>query len=326
MINRRAFLVALAAAAVAAPRRASSQRLGHVARVGLLGSSSLAAGLHIVEAFRDGLRQAGWIEGQNLALDFVYAEGRLERLPNLAAELVRRKVDVIFAPAQPAALAAKKVTSSIPIVFALTDDPVSLGLVTSFARPGGNATGLSQQYPELLAKRWQLLKEVAPRISRVALLWESAMGPAFLKPEEDAAKALGVRVEVLELRSPEDLDQAFAAAAKARADGLSLPFTPIVFAKRARIAELATKHRLPAVAPFREFAEAGGLMAYAPDLPDIYRRAAKYVDKILRGAKPADLPVEQVDKFELVINLKTAKSLRLTIPQSIMARADKVIE
>ncbi len=326
MISRRVFLVAFAAAAVAAPRRASSQRLGRVVRVGWLGTSPLAAGPHIVEAFRDGLRQAGWIEGQNLTIDFALAEGRLERLPELAAELVRRKVDVIFAPAQPAALAAKKATSSIPIVFALTEDPVSLGLVTSLARPGGNATGLSQQYPELVAKRWQLLKEVAPRISRVAVLWESAIGPALLKPEEDAAKALGVRLEVLELRSPDDLDQAFAAAAKARADGLSLPFTPIVFVKRARIAELATKHRLPAVAPFREFAEAGGLMAYAPDLPDIYRRAATYVDKILRGAKPADLPVEQVDKFELVINLKTAKALGLTIPQSIMALADEVIQ
>ena len=269
-------LAGLALLAVAA---AHAQPTTRVARVGWLAVSDVPASNPLGEAFRRGLRDLGWVEGRNLVIERRSADGRIERLPDLAAELVRLNVDVVFAPAQPSAVAARRVTATVPIVFTLTDDPVALGFVASLARPGWNMTGQSQLYPELVAKR----------------------GPA-------------------------DLDGAFMAAARGGAMALSVGFVPVTFVHRARVAELALKQRLPSMAPFREFAEEGGLMAYAPSIPEMFRRSAVYVDKILRGAKPADLPVEQPTRFELTINLRTAKALGLMIPQSLLLRADQVIQ
>jgi len=283
------------------------------------------------EAFRQGLRDLGYVEGRNVVIEYRDAEGKHERLPALAAELVALKVDVIVAPPTPAALAAKQVTKTIPIVFAAVSDPVSSGLVTSLARPGGNVTGLSDLTPELVGKCLEQLKQAVPGVSRAAVLWQpGAFGERtekdLLKAAEVAARALGVRLQFVEARGPDDFDRAFSKMTSARADALTVLPTAMFVSERRRLVDLAAKNRLPTVFPYRESVDAGGLMSYGPNLADMYRRAATYVDKILKGAKPGDLPVEQPTKFELVINAKTAKALSLTIPQSVLLRADQVIQ
>jgi putative ABC transport system substrate-binding protein len=281
----------------------------------------------LFETFRQTLQELGYAEGRNLSLEYRSAKGQPDQLGGLAAELVRLKVDVIFAPSTTAALAARRSTQTIPIVFATAGDPVGTGLVTSVAYPGGNVTGMSSMAPDLAAKRLEFLKQLVPGMSRVAFVWRDApVGRAQLRQTEAAARALGIPVEPLEIRTAGDLEKVFQAAVAQRADALVVPRSPISFPHRARIADLALRHRLPAVYDDIEFAEAGGLMTYGPSLREGYRRAATFVDKILKGANPRNLPVEQPTKFELVLNTKTAKALGLTIPQSVLLRADQIIE
>jgi len=327
-MNRRAFLSAVMGGVFATPRAAGAQQLSKVPRIGLLGTDSPAGAANRLEDFRQGLRDLGYVEGQNIAIEYRWAEGRVERVPDLAAQLVGLKVDVIVATSSPMALAAKKATRTIPIVFVTAADPVASGLVAGIARPGGNVTGVSLLAPEIVARQLQLLKEAVPTVSRVAVLSNpgNSYTTLLVKEIEAAARSLGVRVEIVEVRGVDAFDSAFSAVTKARPGALFVLFDPMFFAHRKRIAEIANKNRLPAMYPHKEYAEAGGLIAYGVDLRDNFRRAATYVDKILKGAKPADLPVEQPAKFELVINLKTAKALGLTIPPSLLQRADQVIE
>jgi len=329
-MDRRTFLAGTGAVFIAAPLPAEAQQAAESARVGLL-STNQARGLRLIEPFRQGLRDFGYVEGRSVVLEFRNAEGKRERFPMLAAELVALKVDVIVATGTPAALAAKQATATIPIVFLAVSDPVESGLVTSLARPGGNVTGLSNVAPQLVGKGLELLKQTVPGVSRVAVLWESgATGEradrATLAEAEVAGRALGVQLQFVEVRGPADFDRAFSDMTKRRAGALTVFPGAMLFGERKQLTELAAKNRLATVYPWREYVDAGGLMSYGPDLADSYRRAAGYVAKILKGAKPADLPVEQPTKFELVINLKTAKALGLTIPPSLLARADQVIE
>jgi putative ABC transport system substrate-binding protein len=335
--TRREFIGTLAGGLLAAPLAAEAQQAGKVYRIGYLSPSSpsdperLASpfGERGLAAFRQGLRELGYVEGQNFVIEHRWAEGKFERLPDLAAELVRLKVDVIVSVVTQATLAAKNATRTIPIVLVAAGDPVGSGLVASLAHPGGNVTGPSAMYADLAGKQLELLKETVPRVSRVAVLWNpanAAWQAQMLKATQVAAPALGLRVQLLEARGSDELEGAFVAMTRERASAL-LVQVDVIFALHARrIADLAAKHRLPAMYGAREHVEAGGFMSYAPNVPDLFRRAATYVDKILKGAKPADLPVEQPTKFELVINLKTAKALGLTIPQSVLARADEVIQ
>src|SRR2546425_52155 len=328
-VQRRDFLIA-AGALLAAPLAAEAQQAAKAARLGYL-AADRAANPHLQEAFRQGLRELGYVEGRNLVIEYRDAEGKLERFPALAAELVALKVDVIVASGTLAALAAKQATRTVPIVFSPAADPVASGLVTSVARPGGNVTGLSLLYSELVGKWLELLKQAIPGVSRVAVLWQpGAFGERtekdMLKGVEVAARALGVRLQFVETRGPEDFDRAFSEMTRARAGALTVLPSNMFVSERRRLVDLAAKNRLPAVYPWREIVDTGGLMSYGPNLADSYRRAATYVDRILKGAKPADLPVEQATKFELVINLKTAKALGLTIPQSVLGRADYVIQ
>ncbi len=281
-----------------------------------------------LQAFRQGLRELGYVEGQNIAIEFRWAEGKYDRLPGLAAELVRLKVNVIVASGPPAIQAAKQATETIPIVMAAIADAVAAGFVASLARPGGNITGLSLMLPELVGKQLELLKEVVPKVSRVALLGNPANPPYAqqVRQAQDAARALGVRLQPLEARDPSEIDKAFAAITTERADAVIVLPDTVLLDHRTRIADHAVRRRLPTVSGQSEQAEGGGLLAYGPSISDGVRRAATYVDKILKGAKPADLPVEQPTKFELVINLKTAKALGLTIPPSLLQRADEVIQ
>ncbi len=309
---------------------AEAQQAAKVARIGFL-AQSLAAAPHSDEAFRQGLRDLGYVEGSNLVIEYRDAEGKFERLPALAAELVALKVDVIVAPNTVAALAAKQVTRALPIVFAVAADPVASGLVTSLARPGGNVTGLSILASELVGKCLELLAEAVPGVSRVVVLWTPGVlgertDTDMLKGAEVTGRALGVRLQFVEARGPADVDRAFSDMSSARAGALTVLPSNVFVNERRRLVDLAAKNRLPAVYPWREFVDAGGLMAYGPNIADLYRRAATYVDKILKGRKPADLPVEQPTKFELVINRKAAKAIGLTIPPSVLARADQVIE
>ena len=326
-MKRLPLIVTLALGTLLAPLAADAQQAGKVARIGYVGVSSASAVPHADEAFRHGLRDLGSVEGQNIAIEYRWAEGQLDRLPDLAAELVRLKVDVIVASSTPTALAAKNATRTIPIVFVTAGDPVGSGLVAGIARPGGNITGLSLLAPEIVAKQLQLLKEAVPQASRVAVLSNPAnpYTALMVKETEAAARSLGMWVQLLGVRGADAFDSAFSAVTKGRASALFVLFDPFLFAHRTRIAEFANKNRLPAMYPHREYAETGGLMAYGADIRDNFRRAATYVHKILTGTKPADLPVEQPTKFELVINLKTAKALGLTIPQSVLIRADEVI-
>jgi putative ABC transport system substrate-binding protein len=330
MITRRVFVGTLAGGLLAAPLAAEAQQAAKIARIGYL-TLNLAAAPHVREAFLQGLRDLGYVEGRNVVIEYRDAEGKVERLPALAAELVALKVDVILAGGTPQALAAKQATRTIPIVFASSPDPVGSGLVTSLARPGGNVTGLSFLAPELVGKRLEQLKQALPGVSRVAVLWQpGGQGERtekdMLKEAEVAARALGVRPQFVEARGPADIDRAFSDMTRARAGALTVLSTPMFVSERRRLVDLAAKNRLPTVFSFREYVDAGGLMSYGPNLADLFRRAATYVDKILKGAKPADLPVEQPTKFDLVINLKTAKALGLTIPPSLLGRADEVIQ
>jgi len=281
-----------------------------------------------VEAFRQGLRDLGYIEGKNIVLEYRYAEGKIERLPHLAEELVRLPVDVIVTALSPAIHAAKRATDTIPIVFAVSGNPLATGYVASLARPGGNVTGLSAMDYELSGKRLELLTETLRKVSRVAVLWNPGNGAMVLKMKEVQGAAQGLRVEIksLEVRDPQDFDRALAALPREHSDALLTLADPLTLFHRDRIIEMAAKSRVPAMYEEREFVEAGGLMSYGPSLEGNYRRAATYVDKILKGAKAGDLPVEQPIKFELIINLKTAKQIGLTIPQSVLFRADKVIK
>ncbi len=322
-------ITTLALGLLAAPLVAEAQQAGKVHRIGILSPAYPPSGPSpLFEAFRQGLRELGYVEGQNIAIEWRFAEGRNDRLRALAADLVRLKVDLIFTINSPAAEAAKNATSTMPIVFVRAGDPIAGGLVASLARPGGNLTGLTSVAAEMSGKRLALLKEALPRLSRVAVLWNSPSKGAELvfKEVEAAGLRLGVQIQDVGVRSPNELQSAFEAATKRRAGGLLVIDDLVIASHRTRILDLAAKHRLPVVSIYREFAEAGGLMAYGPSLSDTYRRAATYVDKILKGAKPADLPVEQPTKFELVVNLRTAKALGLAIPQSVLIRADEVIQ
>ena len=312
----------------AAPLAAEAQQAEKVYRIGYLSAPTRASVENGVQAFLRTLRELGWVEGQNLIIEYQWADGKVERLPDLAAELVRRKVDVIVAPAGSAALAAKAATSSIPIVMIFASDPVELGLVASLRRPGGNITGTTlTPGPEIFGKQLQILKETIPQASRMAILSNPA-DPSFapqVREVEAAARALGIRLQQVGARGPEEFDNAFAAMARERTEALLVGATSTFLAHRTRLAELAVKGRLPTMYSYRECVEAGGLMAYAVNMADFVGRAAGYVDKILKGAKPADLAVEQPTRFELIINLKAAKALGITVPQSMLLRADEVI-
>jgi putative ABC transport system substrate-binding protein len=329
-MDRRTFMCGVAGSLLGTALAAEAQQVAKAARIGYLGRD-IASGPHLPEAFLQGLRDLGYIEGRNVVIEYRDAKGKSERLPALAAELVALKVDVIVAASILPALAAQQATRTLPIVFASVGDPVSSGLVTSLARPGGNVTGLSFLAPDLVGKHLELLKEAVPRASRVAVLWQ----PGFLgergerdmlKRAEAAARTLGVQPQFVEARDPADFDRAFSEMTRARAGALTVLSSSMFLGERRRLVDLAAKHRLPAEYPYREFVDAGGLMSYGANVADLYRRAATYVDRILKGAKPGDLPVEQATKFELVVNLKTAKALGITIPQLVLGRADEVIQ
>jgi putative ABC transport system substrate-binding protein len=307
---------------------ANAQQTKKVPRIGILPPGPISERVHLWDAFRQGLRELGYVEGQNITLVFPSGEVKPERLPQLAAELVSLKVDVIVAAATVAVQAAKEATKTIPIVTPITTDPVETGLVASLARPGGNITGLSYMSSDLSGKRVDLLKEVVPKVSRIAVLSSpsSVNAPPQMRETEAAARSLGVQLQPLEVRGLDDFERVFQAATKERAGALITLDDAFVFTHRTRIVKLAAKSRLPAIYGFREFVDAGGLMSYAANLSEMYRRAATYVDKILKGTKPADLPVEQPIKFEFIVNLKAAKQIGLTIPPNVVARADKVIK
>jgi len=300
-------------------------RLGYLS----LGSST-ASYTRPIDAFRQGLRDLGWVEGRNIVIEYRWAEGRIDRLPVLAKELVQLKVDVIAAGPTPAAIAARDATRAIPIVGISLAEPVAVGLIRSLARPGGNVTGTTYGVDTgIFGKQLELLKDVAPKAARVAVLTNLANSPSqplILDSIKATARSLGLQLQVLEARAPGEFDRAFAVMVSEGAGALHLPGDPMHFLHRARLADLALKNRLPSMSTQWQWTEAGGLMSYGPSVPDMYRRSATYVDKILKGAKPADLPVEQPTKFELVINLRTAKALGLTIPPSVLARADELIE
>jgi putative ABC transport system substrate-binding protein len=335
-MKRRDFIAMIGSAATASIARQvplSAQQAGHVPRIGYLVTGSLESpeAQRAIRAFRQGLRERGYVEGQNIVLEYRSADGNIERFPSLAAELVGLKVDVIFAPHTRAARAAQQATSTIPVVVSGMGDPVGEGLVSSLARPGGNITGLTFLGPELVPKRLELLKETLPSASRVAALWDpGATGERAMKEVlremEEAAPAVGVQLRLAEVRGPDEFDRAFSVMTMERADALFVVGSPMLFLERRRIADLAAKHRLPSVFSLREYVEVGGLISYGASIDDLIRRSATFVDKILKGAKPSDLPVEQPTKFELVINLKTAKALGLAIPPSLLARANEVIE
>jgi putative tryptophan/tyrosine transport system substrate-binding protein len=306
---------------------AQAQQPKKTPRIGFLSVGSASSMSARVEAFRQGLREHGYVEGQNILVEYRYAEGKLERLKELTGELINLRVEVIVTGGSQSTRPAKEATGTIPIVMAYEADPLASGVVSSLARPGGNITGLTSVYTDLTGKRLELLKEVIPKLSRVAILWNATVpGSAeALKEAEVASQSLGLKLQPLEVRSPDDLDGAFHAAVKGRAGAFMVASNPVTFTHRKRVSELATQHRLPTIHGQIQFAEAGGLMVYGPNDADMYRRAATYVDKILKGAKPADLPVEQPTKFEFIINLKAAKQIGLTIPPNVLAQADKVI-
>jgi ABC-type uncharacterized transport system substrate-binding protein len=323
MMTRRAFFTGLGAV-LAAPFAANAQ----AGKIALIGYLQLGSAAGPPTALLQGLRELGYVEGHNIVIEYRYAEGRAERLPELAAQLVDLNVDIIVAGGTPAPLAAKQATSVIPIVMTSAGDPVGSGLVATLSRPGGNVTGLSLFSPEITGKRLSLIKDIVPGISRVAVLWNATNPIAALnmRETEAAARTLRLQVQALQVHGPDDIESALPGAISGRAGALFLLDDPLLFQYRQRIADFAAANRLPASAYFKEFAQAGGLMTFGPDLAESNRRAATFVDKILKGAKPGDLPVEQPTKFELVINLKTAKALGLTIPQSLLLRADQVIE
>ena len=326
-MNKKILVSILAVVILAFVHPVQAQQTKKVPRIGLLLSTSASVTNEAVEAFRQRLRELGYVEGKNIAFEFRVAENKLDRLPDLAAELVRLKVDAIITGSTPAVQAAKRATTTIPIVMGNVSDPVAMGLVASLARPGGNVTGLSNLAPDLAGKRLELLKETLPKVIRVAYIWDPRSPALTLiqKEMQAAAQALGLKLQSLEVRNHDELAKAFESAVSERAGALIVP-APMFGPYRKELAEFAEKKKLPLIFDTKgPVEEAGALMSYGPDFHDMWRRAATYVDKILKGAKPADLPVEQPTKFELVINLKTAKQLGLTIPQSVLYRADKVI-
>jgi putative ABC transport system substrate-binding protein len=328
-MDRRVFIGTVAGTLLAAPLAAGAQPAGKVVRIGLLDyAASDPASAARWKAFREQLHGLGYVEGQNVVFEPRWGDGQVGRLPSLAAELVDAKVDILVTAGSEAALAAKQATNSIPIVTATGGDPVESGLVTGLAQPGGNVTGVISLIAQLAGKRLELLKQLIPQASRIAILRDPAnhSSALSLRGAESAAKSLGVVVQGVGVRGPRDFDAAFLAMKRARTDAVILAENTRFIADRRRIADLAVMHRLPMMVAAKEYAEAGGLISYGTDYPDLFRRAATYVDKILKGAKPDDLPIEQPTKFELVINLKTAKALGLTIPQSLLLRADQVIE
>jgi ABC-type uncharacterized transport system substrate-binding protein len=327
-MDRRAFLAG-AAALLAAPLGADAQQAGKVYRVVYLGNSSAVLEADLVDAFRQGLRTLNYVEGQNIVIEYRWAEGRNDRFPALVAEAVRLRADVILTSGTPATLAAKEGTRTIPIVIAAMGDPIGAGVVPSLARPGGNITGSASMSPEIDGKRLELLKELVPGVSRIAVLWNptNPSNAARIKQIQAAAKTLRLTLEpLMATGDSQDLDKGFGTIVAARVEALVVESDRALLAHRAQIVDFAARRRLPAFYPYREYVQAGGLVSYAPSYPAMFRRAAAYVDKILKGAKPADLPVEQPTEFELIINRKTAKALGLTIPQSLLARADQVIE
>jgi putative ABC transport system substrate-binding protein len=326
-MRRRDFITILGGAAAAWPLAARAQQPANLPTIGFLGATTPSSHGPWVAAFVQRLREFGWVEGRTVAIDVRWAEGRSERLAEIAAEFVRLKVDVIVTHSAAPVLAAKQATSVIPIVFAVANDPLGSGLVASLARPGGNATGLSAQTTDLTGKRLELLREVVPGVRRLAIManLEAPAAMPEMSEVQAAARTLGFEVAAFEIRRAEDIALAFDAL-KGRADALYVFGDPLVVANRLRINIMALAARLPTIYNFRESVEAGGLMSYGASFPDLFRRAAGFVDKILRGVKPADLPVEQPTKFDLVVNLITAKALGLTVPPSVLARADEVIE
>jgi putative ABC transport system substrate-binding protein len=328
VISRRAFIGSLAGALLAAPRAAGAQQAKKVWRIGFLSGSSAAASKSFVEEFQQGLRELGYVEGQNIVIEFRWAEGQPSRLPQLATDLVRIAPDLIVAATSQPAMAAHNATASIPIVMVNVGDPVYLGLATSLGRPGKNLTGLTSFGPELAAKQLALLKEVVPGTKRIAVLYNpgNPLSPPWLKDTEAAARTLAVQLQPLSITGPDDVATAFRDAMKSRAGAVLVAAEQVVNLQSAQISALALSNRLPTMFGNRLLMDSGGLMAYSNDSAIPYRRAATYVDKILRGAKPGDIPIEQPTKFELVINLKTAKALGLTIPPSLLQRADEVIQ
>ena len=327
-MRKQIFCFALCAMLFALSFPAQAQQPGNTPRIGYLEAVSPSISAVRTEAFRQGLRELGYVEGKNIVTEYRYAEGKRDRLPALAAELVRLKVDVIVTAGASATRAAKKATSTIPIVMAQDSDPVGKGVVASLARPGGNITGLSTLAPEISGKQLELLKEIIPKLSRVAVLGTSTRpgNAQTLREVELAAGAFKVEVRYLDVLDPKKIETAFGAARKERADAVLVLAGRILISHRTQVVELAAKSRLLAIYPFPVYVEAGGLMSYGVRRSDLFRRAATYVDKILRGANPGELPVQQPTKFELVINLRTAKALGITFPPSILLRAEKVIE
>jgi putative tryptophan/tyrosine transport system substrate-binding protein len=328
MIARRTFLVALGTATVAAPLEAfAQQRSGKVPRIGWLVPGTRADQDPLLEEYRRGMRDLGYIEGRTVETEYVYADAQFDRLPGLAAQLVERKVDIIVTASTPASLAAKQATAKIPIVFAASSDPISTGVVATLARPGGNVTGLSLMASDLSAKRLELIHVLVPRVSRMAL-WDSSNPGMALRVRETKAAAERSNVAFFDAGAHDldGLEAMFAELSKRRPEALLVTAEPFTMEHRARILDFMTRNAIPCMYEESRFVEAGGLMSYGPSVRDLFRRSALYVDKILKGANPADLPVEQPTTFELVINLKTAKALGLTVPDSILVRADKVIE
>jgi putative ABC transport system substrate-binding protein len=318
----------LALGILAVPLVAEAQQPAKVPRIGFLGNSTAAFEANLVGPFRDGLRDLGYVEGRNILIEYRWAEGKYERFPALIAELVALKVDVIVTAGTPAALAVQKAAPSIPLVMVAVGDPIGVGLVASLARPGGNITGLTSIAPELEGKRLELLRQVIPKLSSIAVLWnpDNSFHVGSLKETRAAAQVLGIKLQLLGVRVSEEFPAAFAAILRERPGALLVLADRIFLHNRVGIVDFEAKHRLPGVYAYRELVEAGGLMSFGPSYAGMHRRAAYYVDKILKGVKPADLPVEQPTKFELVINLKAAKALGLTIPQSVLIRADEVIQ
>src|SRR5690242_2351874 len=325
---RRAFLATIAGGLLAAPFASEAQEAGKVYRVGFLGNSTAALEANLVGSFREGLRDLGYVEGRNVVIEYRWAEGKYERFPALVAELLALKVDVIVTAGTPAAVAVKQATTTVPLVMAAVGDPVGTGLIASLARPGGNLTGLAAISPDLEGKRFELLRELLPKLSVVSFMVNpvNPLHSVSEKHAREAAKVLRLRLEFVGVRTEAEFDHAFETIARERPGAMVVLADRVFLHNRERIVTFAARHRLPTVYPYREVVDSGGLMCFGPNYPDMHRRAAIFVDKILKGVKPGDLPVEQPTKFELVLNLKTAKALGLTIPPSLLARADQVVE
>ena len=329
MNKRRKLLITLGADLLTFSRATHAQQTGKVSQIGYLGNSTPAMEFALVEGFRQGLRERGYVEGKNIAVHYRWAEGKIDAMPALIAELIALKVDVLVTAGTPAALAAKKATVTLPIVMAAVGDAVGTGIVPSLARPGGNITGMSTMYNDLEGKRLQILRELVPKMKRIALLTNpaNAFTAVILKSTRAAAATLGLTAQVYEVSTVGEFDKVFAAIAKTKPAAMAvLADRPFLVSNRTRIVQFVAQNRLPAIYPFAEFVEEGGLVYYGPSFADMFRRSATYVDKILKGAKPADLPLEQPMRFELIVNGKTAKTLGLKIPQSLLIMADKVIE